>query len=173
MPCVEKYHSVRYGFLENALGCKKGCEGGAEDGCAEDFIEIEQKSGLRGTTKTSVAEASAIAGMSLALAGKRGIKEQLAREAFEMFFRYLKSGSVSRPFCLGEKVDCDRKDELKSIAGEALLTSEAGANGRKSAKLAAKIRRITLGAVVYLGASSIDKDFAKKAISVMGDAGRM
>ena len=163
-------------FFWDALGCvKPGAVGRGTRlnelfGCAKEaFVQTKEASQLQMLS----AAVSTGTERTLAVTADGGIKERATQEGLNILSRYMKTGKISRPFCLGEKADCDRKDELRSIAGEAMIRSEAGARGRKSAKLAAQIKKITLGAIVYLGASSVDKGAAKTILGLLGDAGRV
>ena len=90
--------------------------------------------------------ASVNASTSTAVAAQ-GMSDALS--AIQEGLKVLTSGSYETKFCLGSAEDCSSGTDLKTIAGEIALSTEATCLG-ETASLVADVDTVTLGAIMYL-----------------------
>ena len=142
------------------------------------FLQLMSGGYLRGSDagKTDVAfleeSSHSMALTSTGVATEGVLQDAMVRAATNMLIGYLKEGKFQREICIGERANCDAQDYYKSIYGVATLSSSSTA-GRVGAKVVASVKKVTLGALAYVGSNSIKKGSGKTVLKVMGPVGRI
>ena len=107
-------------------------------------------------------------------AGVEGaLSDAAARAATEMFIGFVKEGKIERRICIGDKADCDSQDYYKSIFGVATIRGSKKKSSSKGAEIVASVKKVTLGALAYVGSNTIKRGMGRTVLKVMGPLGRI
>ena len=172
-------------YVDNCCACGQRDDGFLNPDYCKDprcpkpssFLEIMSgtSSRLRGSSQVSspvLLEESSSA-MALAGAATEGVmQDATVRAATQMLLGYLKQGKFERKICIGEKANCDAQDYYKSIYGVATLKSSE-TSGRSGAQIVASVKKVTLGALAYIGSNTIKRGSGKTVLKIMGPVGRI
>ena len=134
---------------------------------------------LRGTAsdatpsigETALAVTNSVIGMT---PSKKRYQSAISRSDVELLLDYLKDGTLSANFCVGADKDCSEGNYFRAVQGKLRLNNVETVNHKSNTtamgsavKVSAKVPKIALGALAYLGANSVREDSGKEVLELL------